>query len=218
MTVTHPIDDDLLLGYAAGKLPAAYDLVVATAVSLDDDARARLAGFEAMGGALLDRSHVAPLREDSFEAVMGRIRSAPPEETVPDALKAPRRDAVLPQPLRAVLGGELDSVSWTSVGMGVRQCVLRMGEGGTARLLSIPAGQAMPDHGHRGREVTLVLRGAYVDEDGRYARGDVEVADAETEHMPVADLGEDCVCLVVTDAPLRFRGLLPRLAQRFLDI
>ncbi|KIT15313.1 ChrR family anti-sigma-E factor [Jannaschia aquimarina] len=218
MTVTHPIGDDLLLGYAAGRLPAAMDLMVASAVSLDDDARARLAGFEELGGALVERSRVAPLRDDSFECVMERIQSAPPEETVRWDEKAPSEGAVLPKPLRDAAGGDLDDLRWKSVGMGVRQVVLESGADGTARLLSIPAGQAMPDHGHSGTEVTLVLKGAFIDGDERFARGDIEVADDQTQHMPVADLGEDCICLVVTDAPLKFRQLLPRIAQRFLNI
>jgi putative transcriptional regulator len=36
--------------------------------------------------------------------------------------------------------------------------------------------------------------------------------------MPVADIGEDCICLAATDAPLRFRRLIPRIAQPFLRI
>lgn len=76
----------------------------------------------------------------------------------------------------------------------------------------------MPDHGHRGIEMTLVLRGAFLDEDERFARGDVEMADSDLEHTPIADIGEDCICLAVTDAPLRFNGLIPRLVQPFLRI
>jgi putative transcriptional regulator len=218
MSVTHPIGDDLLLGYAAGNLPAAYDLMVATAVSLDDDARVRLAGFEAVGGSLLSHEQVAPLRDDSYENVLERILQSPLDDTVEADVKTPRTDPVLPQPLREALGGDLETVRWSKVGMGVRQAVIGGDVGGTARLLSIPAGQAMPDHGHTGTEVTLVLQGAFIDGNDRYARGDVEAADDNLEHMPVADIGEDCICLVVTDAPLRFNGLLPRLAQRFLDI
>lgn len=225
--VTHPLGDEYLMGYAAGLLPEAYDLMVATAVSLDDDARARLSGFEAMGGALLAGGEVAPLRDDSFEAVMDRIGATPPVDTVPAEVRTPRPGAVLPQPLREVLGGDVADLPWRGVGMGVQQVVIQ-GSGAAvdatdadepvARLLSIPAGQAMPDHGHGGTELTLVLQGAFLDGETRYARGDVEAADGDTHHMPVADLGEDCICLVVTDAPLRFSGLLPRIAQRFLNI
>ena len=102
--------------------------------------------------------------------------------------------------------------------MGVKQSILPTAPGATARLLYIPAGTAVPDHGHNGTEVTLVLKGAFEDEDGRFARGDVEVATEELNHTPVADISEDCICLAVTDAPLRFKGLLPRLAQPFLKI
>ena len=102
--------------------------------------------------------------------------------------------------------------------MGVRQAILRTAPGATARLLFIPAGAAMPDHGHRGTEMTMVLQGAFSDEDDHFARGDVEIVDEHLHHTPVADISEDCICLAVTDAPLRFNSLLPRLVQPFLRI
>jgi putative transcriptional regulator len=123
-TVTHPIGDEFLMGYAAGLLPEAYDLMVATAVSLDDDARARLAGFEAMGGTLLAKIEVAPLRDDSFDAVMARIAQGDPAETVETRRKAPRPNAILPQPLREAVGGDVDDLRWRAVGMGVRQILI----------------------------------------------------------------------------------------------
>ena len=76
----------------------------------------------------------------------------------------------------------------------------------------------MPDHSHHGVEMTMVLQGAFQDEDGYFARGDVEIADADLHHTPVADIHEDCICLAVTDAPLKFRGLLPKIAQPCLRI
>jgi putative transcriptional regulator len=75
----------------------------------------------------------------------------------------------------------------------------------------------MPTHGHRGQELTLVLAGSFSDEHGTFARGDVEEADEDVEHQPIADPGEDCICLAVTDAPLRLRGIAAIL-QPFLRI
>jgi putative transcriptional regulator len=100
----------------------------------------------------------------------------------------------------------------------VKQAILPTSRDATARLLYIPAGAAVPDHGHRGTELTLVLQGAFVDETARFGRGDIEIANEDMHHMPVADIGEDCICLAATDAPLRFRGLIPRIAQPFLRI
>jgi len=87
-----------------------------------------------------------------------------------------------------------------------------------ARLLYIPAGQSVPDHGHRGTELTLVLQGAFRDEADRFGPGDIEIADESLKHTPVAEAGADCICLAATDAPLRFTGLIPRLVQPFFRI
>lgn len=207
----HQAPDDLLIGYATGALPRAFDLVVATHVSLCDDTRARLESFDAIGGAVLDDVDCADLDEDSLEQTMSKVRGmAPTEHAMPTG--------TFPQPLQAVAGGDLDSVKWRYVGRGVKQCVLYSDDGGTARLLLIPAGRTMPAHSHNGTEMTLVLKGAFSDEDGTFARGDLELADAQVNHMPVAEPGEDCICLVATDARLKFQGLLPRIAQSFVGI
>ncbi|WP_092081271.1 ChrR family anti-sigma-E factor [Poseidonocella sedimentorum] len=213
--ITHHLTDALLMGYAAGALPEAFDLVIATHLSLCDACRARAAGFEMLGGAVLDEAAgpVAPLADDSLEATLARIAEGP---AAPAA--AARRDPVLPVPLAEYVGGGVEAIRWRRVGMGVRQAILPTSREARARLLYIPAGAAMPDHGHTGTEITLVLQGAFQDDDGYYARGDVEVATEEVDHTPVADFGEDCICLAVTDAPLRFNALLPRLAQPFLRI
>lgn len=217
--ITHHVSDEMLMGYASGGLSEALDLVLACHVSLNDDARARLASFEAVGGAVMDAETPAEIAPDSLAQTMARIKGNPLSETVTPHQKAPVRDTSFPKPLRDYVGGDLEDVRWSSIGLGVKQSVLNTrSKGPTARLLHIPAGQAMPDHGHNGLEVTLVLQGAFIDEGGRFARGDIEVATEEDEHTPVADIGEDCICLVVTDAPLRFNSKLAQLAQKVLRI
>jgi putative transcriptional regulator len=109
-------------------------------------------------------------------------------------------------------------LKWQSLGRGVKQAILKTDGEASARLLRIPGGQAMPDHGHKGTELTLVLQGAFMDGNRRYGRGDVDVATEETEHTPVAEAGQECICLAVSDGRLKFHGLLPRLAQPFFRI
>jgi len=116
------------------------------------------------------------------------------------------------------VGGGLDAIAWKPVGMGARQAILKTSSEATARLLHIPAGVAIPDHSHTGREMTLVLQGAFHDGHERFARGDVEAADDHVTHTPVADGGVDCICLAVTDAPLQFKGWLPRMIGRLRRI
>ena len=153
------------------------------------------------------------MAEDSLESTMALISAAPEFDVAPKV-----SGKVLPQPLCDYVGGDLDDVQWKPVGGGVKQSVLDVVGGTQVRLLSIPGGAAMPDHGHNGLELTLVLQGAFQDEDDRFGRGDIEVANEDLHHTPIAEVGQDCICLAATDAPLRFKGILPRLAQRFVGI
>ncbi len=213
--IQHHLTDELLMAYSAGTLPEAFNLVVATHLSLCDACRATAESFDSLGGAVLEDPALEPqeISAGSFEATLAKIAAS-------DATPAPVRsaDPVLPAPLMDYVGGGVEEIRWRPVGMGVKQAVLKTTKEATARLLFIPAGAAMPDHGHKGTEITMVLKGAFEDEDGYYARGDVEVATQEVNHTPVADIREDCICLAVTDAPLRFNAFLPRLAQPFLRI
>lgn len=216
MTIRHHLSDDLLMAYAAGGLPEAFDLVVATHISLCDECRARLGAFEAVGGAVLEEAAEAPVSTGSLAATMQMIR-----DRGKDPIPAPRRTprpGLFPEPLRGYVGGDLEAVKWRPIGGGVRQSILPTAKGASVRLLHIPAGQAVPDHGHGGMELTLVLQGAFRDEGERFGPGDIEIATEDTQHTPVAEPGLDCICLAATDAPLRFSALIPRIAQSFLRI
>jgi putative transcriptional regulator len=57
------------------------------------------------------------------------------------------------------------------------------------------------------------LRGSFSDEVGRFCRGDVADLDDQIEHQPLVDSEEDCICLIATDAPLRFTTLFGKLVQ-----
>ena len=214
-TVTHHISEPILMAYATGSLSEAFSLVVASHLSLCDECRAAVAAFEAVGGTLIEGCESARMDEDALDAIWSRIDARGDVAEPATAAPAP---GVLPAPLRDYVGGDLDSVKWRSVGGGIRQAVLETGRRDSVRLLSIPGGVAVPDHGHRGTELTLVLQGAFSDADGTFRRGDVEVADEDVDHQPVACPGEDCICLAATENALRFRGLIPRLAQRFMGI
>ena len=212
--IKHHLSGDLLMAYAAGTLPEAFSLMVAAHVSLCDECRALLESYDAIGGEVMETS--APevaLDEDAFAQTMRLIAGGAVED-----IRLPRKAGVLPGPLQDYVGGDLDAIKWRSVGLGVKQAVLDTDKDASARLLLIPAGAAMPDHGHHGIEMTMVLQGAFRDESDYFARGDVEIADPDVHHTPVAEEGVDCICLAVTDAPLRFDGIIPKIAQRFVGI
>ena len=86
------------------------------------------------------------------------------------------------------------------------------------RLLRIAKGRNVPEHGHNGQELTLILRGAYQDEIGHFKAGDVADLDEHIEHQPRVVSDEDCICLVALEAPTRFKGWVSRAMQPFVGI
>lgn len=214
MTIKHHITDSLLMAYSAGQLPEAFNLVVATHLSMCDECRVALGAFDAVGGAIVESADEAAVSDAALEATLALIASLKP---VRDQTPA-QIPGVFPAPLAGYVGGDLDAVKWRSLGMGVRQAILPTEKGASVRLLHIPAGQAMPDHGHRGMELTLVLQGAFSDGVGSYNRGDLDIETEKTQHTPVAEAGLPCVCLSATDAPLRFTGFIPRILQPLFRI
>jgi len=83
-------------------------------------------------------------------------------------------------------------------------------------LLKMGAGRKLPAHTHRGYEMTLMLEGAYADHLGEFCPGDFVELDGSVTHQPVIDEAADCICLTVTDAPVRFTEGWARLLNPFL--
>ncbi|MFT5362436.1 MAG: putative transcriptional regulator [Dinoroseobacter sp.] len=219
-TIKHHLTDNIVTAYAAGSLPEAFNLLVATHVSMCDECRATVAAHEAVGGVVLEDVREIDLGVDALEACFAMIETGPkdPIKLRAQPTKPNSESRLFPTPLHDYVGGDLDAVKWRKVGGGVKQAILPTSKDASVRLLYIPAGCEVPDHGHNGTEMTLVLQGAFRDEFARFGTGDVEICDAQLEHKPIAEEGEDCICLAATDAPLKFSGFLPKLAQPFLRI
>lgn len=236
--VQHQPPEDLLLDYAAGTLPEPLAVLVATHLTLAPESRRVVHRMEDVGGAMMADLPPETMSSDALDRVMARLDAAAPvdgpvdeDNVAPETGPAPEiaaaRDAgtahipapPLPAPLRARLDVPLDKLAWRQRGRQVAECTL-LGDypGFKTRLLRINAGAHVPAHTHHGREFTLVLQGAFSDSTGRYARGDVAVADPEVTHQPVADAGEDCLCLAVTDAPLKMTGPVGRVLNFFIDM
>jgi len=127
-------------------------------------------------------------------------------------------DLRVPRPLRGYLGDGLESLAWKSRGSVAEFRLLTGHAGMKTRLLRIKGGTALPQHTHEGTEYTLLLAGGFSDASGHYLAGDVAVADPSVDHRPVADPGADCLCLAVTDAPLRLTGRFGRYLNAFLRL
>lgn len=219
MTARHHPTEDLLVAYAAGGLDEPRSLLVATHSALCPRCRSVVSKAEAIGGALLDAADAAPMNAGALQSVLARLdddRDAIGDRPIRVSAESEIASGRIPQPLRGYLEGRAgDSLSWRRVAPGIRRHDLSMK--GSARgyegpyLLRLEPEAVVPRHGHHGEEMTLVLEGGFTDNGAHFKRGDVQQADGSIEHQPIVDPGKPCVTLVVTDGPLRFTGLLPRL-------
>lgn len=215
MNIRHHLNDDLLLDYAAGRLSEGWSLAVACHLAMCPQCREQLALAEATAGVMLEE--LAPVEgpDDSWEQLKARLVTAPQDNATP--IRRPA-SATLPEPLRSYVGGDLDAIKWRNLG-NAKQVLIKTDDPSTqVRLLCIAAGKPVPEHSHGGRELTVVLKGSFHDEVDRFGPGDIEDADGSLTHQPVADEHEDCICLAITDAPLKFSSRLVRLVQPILGI
>ncbi len=206
----HP-DPATLMSFAAGTLAEPLAAVVAAHAALCAQCRREIADMELIGAALMMRAVPADVPSQPSHLQARPRREGAAEH--PAALGAsPGR---LPSPIARAYGLTFDTIPWKRLGPGVwhHRLPLTAGVEGDLRLLKIAAARRMPEHGHGGAELTLVLDGAYADETGTYRSGDIQDVDEDVEHTPVADAQAGCVCLIASDRPARFKGLVARLVQ-----
>jgi putative transcriptional regulator len=211
MPAHHP-SLDLLSFVAAGQESPAVHKVVLAHAALCADCRAELAKLESLGGAMLEEEPGAAMGSGALERALSAIADAGanPAATVPDWLQS------VPDGVREMAAEVARNAgSRTSPSLNLMQSMGTNRE--TIDILRIEPGKAIPAHAHDGIEYTLVLTGAFRDQRGVFAQGDLAISDARHTHRPVAEPGETCIAIIATTAGLRFKGPLG-LLQRVMAL
>ncbi len=214
MAPVHHLSDELLTAAAAGLLAEPLLLVARTHLTLCGACRQRERQLLAIGGALLDAGDPAALSTGLRARVLGALDR--PASAAMVSRVRPAGD--VPAPLVPYVGLNFDELAWRSFGPVGEIRLLPEAEGYVTRLLRIRPGAGVPEHTHEGLEATVVIRGAFSDCTGRYGPGDIAIVEGDLDHSPVAEDGEPCICLAVTDAPLRLTGSIGRFLNPFVRL
>ena len=225
MSIEHHLDDATIVSLASGTLNPAIAVAASAHVKMCRQCEHALDTAQAVGGALLDDCDSVPMSASSVNNVLEKIE-VEGRGKQPAAFPAKRKRQlhhegdVVPPHVARLIGAPVSDLKWRRAGGGVSTYQIDLGKGETGKLflMKIEAGRAMPEHGHGGSELTLVLSGSYHDKYGHFGRGDVADLDDDAEHQPIVDDGEDCICLVAVERPTRFKGLLPKVFQPFVGI
>ena len=207
----------ILLSYAAGALDDAQRLVVDAHLALQPDKQPLIACYEDVGGALLDGCAPCHMSDSALDSVLSRLDDmGEPERPITSIPHKSLSNQVIPPILTRHMGCEAHELSWRSVWPGMRAAShIFAGCTQEADFLKISPGVQTPKHKHAGLELTLILEGAFSDDAGEYARGDLVVHDTESEHQPVACPEMGCFCVSVSAAPPQFTGILGRVLNLF---
>jgi putative transcriptional regulator len=207
-----------MMSYAAGTLPEALGAVVATHLTMCQHCRAELVAMERVGAVVLAGLAPEPLTKP-VPANVTRPMMVQTDEG-DHVLAAIERSGDIPAPLSKLVGSDLGSLQWKRLGLGVWHLPLSLSEvaKGDLRLIKVGPGQAMPEHGHGGSELSLILAGSYTDVMGRFGVGDVADLDDAVEHKPMADVKTGCICLIASEEKVKFKGVFARMVQPFVGM
>ncbi len=221
MRTHHHPSEDVLWDYYRGALKPGLALVVRSHLELCPHCRNDLVLFDGIGAALLDEVDGVAMADNALDLALARIERPDTTDAKPvkPAHKVPAfLDGVaLPAALK-----DMRIRGRTFVAPGV--WLARVDIPGTGRdknltyLLHVPPGMAMPEHTHRGRETTVVLKGRFSDDRGTYEVGDFACCDDEHCHSPAVAEDGDCICLIAQEQPIVPMTWLGRFLQPFARI
>lgn len=211
--------EDIITEYSAGKLSPAKHLMVACQSEISEQVADRVAFQENIAASMIEDG----ASEALSPLFMGNVLAALPAQD--KDVSYPRREpsqGMAPKSLRHMLGHGLKDMKWKSLVPGVAVHDIlgnrHTKDGDRLYLLKAKGGMKMPEHSHHGEEWTLILSGSYRTGEKQFSRGDLHIEDETETHAPHIDEGEDCICLVMTQGPLKMQGWLPKVVQSVVGI
>ena len=196
------LDEVTWAALASGRADPALDLFLDSLITMRGISEREA---EVLSGVALESEAAAEMSADALAMAFAAIeRGGPPR----DRDMAYPELAGLPARLREAIVAAEGRTSWKTIGLGIRS--LDLGSSGAlkAEIIRLSPGMTVPRHTHKGRELTLCIHGEYLDGEATYGPGDFSVTDGSIRHQPRALASGPAYALAVTDAGLKFEGLL----------
>ena len=218
----HP-SSAVLLDYASDTLGFAHRLVVETHVLHCQACAETILFLKEVGCKLSGNLPTVTPPGDLFNRCISSLDKGEATRS-PNRMAGPATDRpgtvdkmLLPSPLTNLQPTRL---RWLAPG--IRHSTLWRDDLSTLHFIRVNAGVTLPAHSHRGLELTCVLNGAFQDNHGLYAVGDVAEEDEdydgvnlrrEQDHLVKAEPQGSCTCILATTGRLRFSNWMIRLLQ-----
>lgn len=219
----HP-NSEMLEQYAAGTLAPAEALLVSAHCDMCSQCQQQVMRLtnELARSAFDVSDNSIP---DDFDAMLASIIAQPQEQTTNFPVTA--NDTSNKRASKIVLDGKSFEVprtlqrfiqkkgNWSSLVGNLWQAPVDIGYDGAANFIYMEKGGSVPEHTHRGNEITLVINGEFSDGMNHYDSGDFIMLNGTHTHAPKSDAQEGCLVFSIVDQPLHFTSGIARLLNPF---
>tara|TARA_R110001583_G_scaffold33943_3_gene114552 strand:+ start:11399 stop:12049 length:651 start_codon:yes stop_codon:yes gene_type:complete len=200
----HPTQQ-LLNAFSSGELPLSLSIAVSAHIELCEEcAKQALQVEENLSQSTWKNEHLDNADfGDMLQAIMAEpiVKQVKPIIHLKPSTFIAGKDFQLPYAFR-----QFNDLKWSGFGAVSRARVINDEHNVRSSLLYIDKNGRIPEHQHKGYELTLLLDGSFSDEMGTFHKGDFILLDGEQTHSPFTEKG--CLCYAVQDAPLHFiRGM-----------
>tara|TARA_R110002073_G_scaffold32633_10_gene98624 strand:+ start:177 stop:689 length:513 start_codon:yes stop_codon:yes gene_type:complete len=157
VTNFHP-ELDLITEFAAGSLPLAQSACVSLHITHCRHCQQTAGQLADLGANLFEAQEPEPVDDTLLHAVLARLDEEKPLEYANKKSTEKGTPAILQRLMR----GDFSDLSWKNIGATLRISYLKTGDPDhEVALYHIRAGGRIPQHTHRGTEMTLVLEGGF---------------------------------------------------------
>ncbi len=218
----HP-NEQLLTHYVSGDLTVPMLIVVGTHVDMCEQCKQRVTDIEAQyADQLFDDVLMSSAQDElapSYESMLTDILKAEPARDVPlstlhSQIVVEGKHFTLP-PTLARINNRINS--WKRLSGNMWRAPMTIDGDEPLNFIYMGKHTKVPEHTHRGNEITLVINGAFCDEANEYRDGDFVLLDQQHTHTPHT-LDEDCLILTTQDAPIKFTKGIARLLNPLSQI
>ncbi|MFT4938403.1 MAG: putative transcriptional regulator [Paraglaciecola sp.] len=209
----HPTSQQLEQ-FSAGNCEPAMALMISAHIDMCDTCRTFSQGLTKCFG-IEALSEDIPL-DSAYKEMLAKITALPvaTEVTAPTSptLELDGRHFPLPRALHRFAS---KTGNWSRLVDKLWQAPVELGELGKGTFIYMEKGGRVPEHTHRGTELTLVIDGQYSDGLEDYDCGDFTLMDGTNKHLPHSEADEGCLVFTIVDKPLHFTSGLARLLNPF---
>jgi putative transcriptional regulator len=213
----HPKSTDLR-AFSAGNCEPAMALMISAHVDMCPECQQECIEFQAdFANKLFNpQANTLPL-DRQFYAMMSKITDLPETKfTTPEVINSSiELDGKFFELPRALRRHVKNTGNWSRLVGKLWQAPVDLGDIGKANFMYMEKGGRVPEHTHKGTEITLVVDGQYGDGIAQYDCGDFTIMNNKHNHLPHSEADDGCLVFTIIDQPLHFTAGIARLLNPF---